>query len=66
MVRAAKRSVVLADSTKFHRVAEEVLAPRSAVHTVATDSGILEGDRRGLLGAGVEARVVEDQPRHQP
>lgn len=66
LVRVAKRSVVVTDSSKFHRVADEVLAPMGAVHTVITDSGIPEEDHARLLECGVEVRVVGHETRHQP
>jgi DeoR/GlpR family transcriptional regulator of sugar metabolism len=65
LVRVAKHSVVVADSSKFHRVAEEVLAPLGAVHTLITDSGIPEQDRERLRECGVDVRVVADETRHQ-
>jgi DeoR/GlpR family transcriptional regulator of sugar metabolism len=65
LVRVAKRSVVVSDSSKFHRVADEALAPLSAVHLVITDSGIPESDRERLREWGVDVWVVEDE-RHQP
>lgn len=66
LVRVAKRSVVVVDSSKFHRVAEEALAPLSAVHTLVTDSGIPEGDHNRLLECGVEVLIVGNETRHQP
>lgn len=66
LVRVAKRSVVVSDSSKFHRVADEALAPLGAVHTVITDSGIPDADRAKLQESGVEVWIVEDDTRHQP
>jgi DeoR/GlpR family transcriptional regulator of sugar metabolism len=64
-VRVAKRSVVVSDSSKFHRVADEALAPLSAVHLVITDSGIPDSDRERLREWGVDVWIVEDEG-HQP
>ncbi|MEX2536320.1 MAG: DeoR/GlpR family DNA-binding transcription regulator [Trueperaceae bacterium] len=66
LVRVAKRAVVVTDSSKFHRVAEEALAPLSAVHTVITDSGIPDGDRMALQKWGVDVWIVDNEVRHQP
>lgn len=66
LVRVAKRSVVVTDSSKFHRVADETLAPLGAVHTVITDSAIPEVDRARLRDCGVEVWIVEDDTGHQP
>lgn len=68
LVRVAKRSVVVADSSKFHRVADEVVAPLSAVHMVISDSGMPEDDRLALRESGVDVRVVGDDGEkwHQP
>lgn len=65
LVRVAKRSIVVTDSSKFHRVAEEALAPLSAVHMVITDSGIPEVDRSALRHWGVDVWIVDDETRHQ-
>lgn len=65
MVRVAKQSVVVADSSKFHRVAEEALAPLAAVHLVITDHGVPEGDRVRLRGCGVDVWMAGHGVRHQ-
>lgn len=66
LVRVAKRAVVVADSSKFHRVAEETLAPLGAVHTVITDSAVPPSDVQRLRACGVEVCIVDDPPERQP
>lgn len=65
LVRVAKRAIVVTDSSKFHRVADEALAPLSAVHMVITDSGIPEDDLQALRRWGVDVWVVDDETGHQ-
>ncbi|HEX7000564.1 MAG TPA: DeoR/GlpR family DNA-binding transcription regulator [Trueperaceae bacterium] len=53
-IRVAKRAIVVADSTKFERVAKASVAPLGAVHALVSDAG-LGGDWRMRLEAnGVE------------
>lgn len=57
-IRVAKTSVIVSDSTKFHRVAKEVVAPLGAVHRLITDENISADDHRRLEAAGVEVTVA--------
>lgn len=57
-IRIAKTSVIVSDSTKFHRVAKEVVAPLGAVHRLITDGNISVADRQRLEAAGVEVVVA--------
>lgn len=66
LIRVAKRSVVVTDSSKFHRVADAVVAPLSAVHMVITDAAIHQDHHRLLEQWGVEVRVAEEKSGHQP
>lgn len=59
LIRVAKRSVIVTDASKFHRVAKETVAPLGAVHTVITDAGIPQGDLALLRSSGVEVVVLE-------
>ena len=53
-IRVAKKAVVVADSSKFERVAKATVAPLGAVHLLVTDAG-LPGDWHIRLEAnGVE------------
>ena len=53
-IRVAKKAVVVADSTKFERVAKASVAPLGAVHVLVSDER-LSGDWRIRLEAnGVE------------
>lgn len=57
-IRSAKTSVIVSDSTKFHRVAKEIVAPPGAVHCLITDGGISPDDRQRLEAAGVEVIIA--------
>lgn len=57
-VRVAKRSLIVADSSKFHQRARELVAPPRAVHGVITDEGIPPTERQGLAEQCVEVRAV--------
>jgi DeoR family transcriptional regulator of aga operon len=54
MVRAARRTIAVCDSTKFNRRSLALIVPPSAVHTVFTDSQIPEKDLESLRAAGIE------------
>jgi DeoR/GlpR family transcriptional regulator of sugar metabolism len=59
-IRVAKRAVVVTDSSKFHRVARETVAPLGAVHLLITDSDASQ-EHLALLGShGVEVMVCSD------
>jgi DeoR/GlpR family transcriptional regulator of sugar metabolism len=57
-IRIAKRSIVVADSSKLARVAREAVAPLGAVHTVITDAGASEEQLELLAGRGVDVVVA--------
>lgn len=58
MVRAAKHVVLLADSSKWEKVAFAKIAPLSAVHTIVTDSGLSDEVREALEALGTELIIV--------
>ena len=57
-IRIAKTAVVVSDSSKFHRVAQEVVAPLGAVHRLITDDGVSAEDRARLEAAGIEVVIA--------
>lgn len=64
-IRIAKKSVVVSDSSKFHRIAEASVAPLGAVHMLITDHDLPQDDYRQLQACGVETRVVNGNSRDQ-
>ncbi len=58
MIRAARRTVVLADSSKFGPPAFCDVCDLGRVHTIITDSGITSEQRQQLVAAGVEVRIA--------
>lgn len=58
-IRIAKSSVLVADSSKFHRIAKVTVAPLQAVHTLITDAGIPATARQLLTSHGVEVVIVD-------
>lgn len=58
LVRAARRVIVLADSSKIGSESALRFAPLEEVDVIITDAGIDEEDRRDLTQAGVEVVVA--------
>ncbi len=58
MIGMAKKVIVVTDSRKFQRRRFAFIAPMSKVHTVVTDSGILEEDKSRLKNLGIELIIV--------
>jgi DeoR family transcriptional regulator, aga operon transcriptional repressor len=58
MIRAARRVILLADSSKWRRVAFVKVVPLSAIHTVVTDSDLPDEARAAIERVGVELIVV--------
>ncbi len=58
MIRAARRVILLVDSSKWRRVAFVKVAPLSAIHTVVTDSDLPDDARAAFEHMGVELIVV--------
>jgi len=57
--RIAKTVVVVADSSKFNKLASFEIAPLQAAHTVVTDAGISSAQHERLKRAGVGVIVCE-------
>ena len=58
MIKCAKKVIVLADHSKFGRVAPLKTAGLGSVHQIITDDGITEADRRAIESFGVEVIVA--------
>ena len=58
MIKCAKKVIVLADHSKFGRVAPLKTAGLGSVHQIITDDGISEADRRAIENLGVEVMVA--------
>jgi DeoR family transcriptional regulator of aga operon len=58
MIKCAKKVIVLADHSKFGRVAPLKTAGLGSVHQIITDDGITEVDRRAIESFGVEVIVA--------
>jgi len=58
MVKAAKRVVVVCDSTKFHRRSLSRIIPPANIHCIITDRGLSDADAEMLRGQGVEVILV--------
>jgi len=63
MIRCAREVIVLADHSKFGRVAPLRTAPLDAVHRVVTDAGISDTHRRTLEESGIGVTVAPPVPR---
>jgi DeoR/GlpR family transcriptional regulator of sugar metabolism len=58
MIKCAKKVIVLADHSKFGRVAPLKIANLNSVHQIITDDGVTEADRRAVESFGVEVIVA--------
>lgn len=58
MAEAARRTLVVCDSSKFGRRSMSLILPTSAVHETITDKGIPKHDLSALRKANVEVTVV--------
>lgn len=58
MAEAARRTVVVCDSSKFGRRSLSLIMPTSAVHETITDRGISRHDLKALREAKVEVTLV--------
>lgn len=58
MVEAAKRSIVVCDSSKFGRRSLSQILPLSRIQEVLTDRGIAKSDSKALKKAGIRLTVV--------
>jgi DeoR family transcriptional regulator of aga operon len=58
MAEAARRTIVVCDSSKFGRRSMSLILPTSAVHETITDKGIPKHDLSALRKADVEVTIV--------
>lgn len=58
MVAAATRICLVADSSKIGRTAFSALGPIDLIHTLITDAGLRDEDRRGFESRGVSVLVA--------
>jgi DeoR/GlpR family transcriptional regulator of sugar metabolism len=58
MIKYAKKVIVLADHSKFGRVAPLKIVNLGSVHQIVTDEGVPEAVRRAVESAGVEVLVA--------
>ena len=58
MSEAAKRTIVVSDSSKFGRRSLSLIMPISAVHETITDRGISKSDLKTLRESGIDVAVV--------
>ena len=58
MAEAARRTIVVCDSSKFGRRSMSLILPTSAVHETITDKGIPRHDLTALRKADVEVTIV--------
>ena len=59
----SSKVILVADHTKFGRVATAFVAPLSVVDTVVTDAGIDSVSLRALAAAGIEVLVAGNGDR---
>jgi len=58
MAEAARRTIVVCDSSKFGRRSLSLIMPTSAVHKAITDRKIPESQLKALRDADVEVTLV--------
>ena len=58
MIRQAKKTIVVADSSKLGAVAPALVCPISDVHILITDTGVSEKTMAAFAERGVEVRRV--------
>jgi DeoR family transcriptional regulator of aga operon len=58
MAEAARRTIVVCDSSKFGRRSMSLILPTSAVHEAITDKGISKHDLNALRKADIEVTLV--------
>lgn len=62
MMKRARKVVVLADHSKFERVAPRWICDLDAVQTIVTDGEVMDEQRRAIENAGVELVVAGSSP----
>lgn len=58
MMKIARRTVVVCDSSKFGSRSLSLIAPPAAIHEMITDRGISKQDLKGLEEAGIQVMLV--------
>ncbi|MEF2481947.1 DeoR/GlpR family DNA-binding transcription regulator [Vibrio mimicus] len=58
MLRATKKCIVVADSSKFERVSVHKIMPCSKIDVLITDSGINDEYKRYMIECGIELVIV--------
>jgi DeoR/GlpR family transcriptional regulator of sugar metabolism len=58
MVAASSKVYLLADSSKIGRTSLSSLGPLSLIHTLITDSGIQNADRKAFEAEGIEVIIA--------
>jgi DeoR family transcriptional regulator of aga operon len=58
MVKAARKLVVVCDSTKFNRQSLALIVAPHEIDTVITDTSLSNRDRDLLESAGIEVQLV--------
>jgi DeoR family transcriptional regulator of aga operon len=58
MAEAARRTIVVCDSSKFGRRSLSLILPTSAVHETITDRNISKKDLKALRAAHVDVTLV--------
>jgi len=64
MINAAAETYLVADSTKMGLISFALLGGVELVHTLVTDSGLRDEDRRAFEARGVRVLVAEVDPAH--
>jgi DeoR family transcriptional regulator of aga operon len=58
MIKIAKEVIVVCDASKFLRRSLAYICGINKIHTVITDSGILEEDKKRLEDAGIKVIIA--------
>jgi DeoR family transcriptional regulator, aga operon transcriptional repressor len=58
MINISKEVILVADSSKFNRKSLAFICPTNSIHTVITDDGISETDRKKLMDSGVKVIIA--------
>jgi DeoR family transcriptional regulator of aga operon len=58
MIRVARRTTVVADSSKIGRRSLTLIAPIDRIHQLVTDSSVRPEDRKALEGRGIEVLIA--------
>jgi DeoR/GlpR family transcriptional regulator of sugar metabolism len=59
MMEAAKETIIIADSSKFHQTGIGQIAPLTAAQKIITDSGIPAETAARIRAMGIEVIIAE-------